>query len=298
VASVLIEKPASGDFLSLIDGGYGLHYSALLEYREGRGMVDFCQMDVTGRTETEPAAEALMRGVLLRAGAWKSEERRKAVYVGEPAGRRHLEATGVAVRDYAGGKLSPGEVLIMGPGGTRNLNGEAANVAEWLKGGGHLLAIGLDQTEAEAVLPFKVTMKKAEHIATTFDSPKADSLLAGIGPAEVYNRDPRELPLIASGAEILGDGVLAQAEKFKVVFCQMVPWQFDGNGPLNLKRTHRRASFLVSRLLGNMGVGGATPILERFHRAVNPAEPESRWLKGLYLDRPVEWDDPYRFFRW
>jgi hypothetical protein len=23
-----------------------------------------------------------------------------------------------------------------------------------------------------------------------------------------------------------------------------------------------------------------------------------RWLDGLYLDRPAEWDDPYRFFRW
>ena len=23
-----------------------------------------------------------------------------------------------------------------------------------------------------------------------------------------------------------------------------------------------------------------------------------RWLDGLYLDVPEEWDDPYRFFRW
>jgi hypothetical protein len=23
-----------------------------------------------------------------------------------------------------------------------------------------------------------------------------------------------------------------------------------------------------------------------------------RWLDGLYLTRPAEWDDPYRFFRW
>jgi hypothetical protein len=27
-------------------------------------------------------------------------------------------------------------------------------------------------------------------------------------------------------------------------------------------------------------------------------EPETRWLSGLYLDVPEEWDDPYRFFRW
>ena len=57
VASVLIEKPARGDFLPILDGGYSLQYSPLLEYREGKGMVLFCQMDVTGRTETDPAAD-------------------------------------------------------------------------------------------------------------------------------------------------------------------------------------------------------------------------------------------------
>ena len=25
---------------------------------------------------------------------------------------------------------------------------------------------------------------------------------------------------------------------------------------------------------------------------------EKRWLDGLYLDAPEEWDDPYCYFRW
>jgi hypothetical protein len=34
-------------------------------------------------------------------------------------------------------------------------------------------------------------------------------------------------------------------------------------------------------------------------RAVPISDPtEGRWLEGLYLDVPQEWDDPYRFFRW
>ena len=49
VASVLIEKPACGDFMPLVDGGYSLQYSPLMEYREGQGLVIFCQMDVTAR---------------------------------------------------------------------------------------------------------------------------------------------------------------------------------------------------------------------------------------------------------
>ena len=36
VASALIEKPAHGDFLPILDGGYSLQYASLLEHREGR----------------------------------------------------------------------------------------------------------------------------------------------------------------------------------------------------------------------------------------------------------------------
>jgi hypothetical protein len=47
-----------------------------------------------------------------------------------------------------------------------------------------------------------------------------------------------------------------------------------------------------------MGVAGSTPLLSRFRSPVVPANAEKRWLDGLYLDQPEEWDDPYRFFCW
>jgi beta-galactosidase len=37
VASALIEKPARGDFLPILEGGFGLQYATLMEYREGKG---------------------------------------------------------------------------------------------------------------------------------------------------------------------------------------------------------------------------------------------------------------------
>ena len=65
---------------------------------------------------------------------------------------------------------------------------------------------------------------------------------------------------------------------------------------MNLKRTFRRVSYLVNRLAANLGAACVTPILDRF---ASPARAgEHRWLDGLYLDVPEEWDDPYRFFRW
>jgi hypothetical protein len=154
----------------------------------------------------------------------------------------------------------------------------------------------LEPDDVAALLPLKVTMRKAEHIASFFEPLGLNSLLAGIGPADVHNRDPRELSLVASGAEIFGDGVLAKAGN--AVFVQMAPWQFEGGQQSNLKRTFRHASVLLNRLLANMGVAGSTPLLERFDRPVDVTKAEKRWLDGLYLDQPEEWDDPYRFFRW
>jgi beta-galactosidase len=298
VASVLIEKPARGDFLPIVDGGYSLQYAPLLEYREGKGMVLFCQMDVTGRTESEPVAEALARNILNYVSTWKPAPRREALYVGESAGKKHLESVGLSLGTYSRKALSADRVLIVGPGGGKELAGDAKAIAEWLGAGGHLLAVGLGESDARAFLPFEVRMKEGEHIAAYFEPAGVKSLLAGVGPADVHNRDPRTFPLVTGGAVVVGDGILARSKKGHVVFCQLAPWRFDPTKQMNLKRTFRRTSCLLTRLVGNMGVAGSTPILARFARPARKPAAERRWLKGLYLDVPEEWDDPYRFFRW
>jgi hypothetical protein len=298
VASVLIEKPARGDFLPILDGGYGLQYSPLLEYREGKGVVLFCQTDLTGRTESEPAADTMARNVIQYMSAWKPGPGRRALYMGDPAGMKHLEAAGQSLGFYAKSELASDCVLIVGPGGGRQLAGDRRAITRWLQAGGKLLAIGLDGAEAEACLPFRVDTKTGEHIAAFFEPPGMKSPLAGIGPADVHNRDPRVLPLVAGGAVPTGDGILATAKDSNVIFCQLVPWQFDAREPMNQKRTFRCASRLVTRLAANLGVASSTPLLSRFSRPVDAKTPEQRWLNGFYLDVPEEWDDPYRFFRW
>jgi hypothetical protein len=298
VASVLIEKPARGDFMCILDGGYSLQYSPLMEYREGKGMVLFCQMDITGRTEDDPAAQTLARNILRYVSAWKPAPRRQVIYVGDPAGRQHLESAGIALTSYDAPSLSANHVLVVGEGGEQKLARNAAAIADWLKAGGYLLAVGLDEQQVNAFLPLKVRMKEAEHIASYFEPSGINSLFVGVGPADVHSREPRQLPLVSAGVTIIGDGVLARAENFNIVFCQLAPWQFDSKQPQNVKRTFRRTSYLLARLLANMGAAGSTPVPERFGSPVDTSKDEKRWLEGLYLDVPEEWDDPYRFFRW
>ena len=184
--------------------------------------------------------------------------------------------------------MTPDRVLSSAPAAARSWPADAAAIADWLKAGGNLLAIGLDEADANAFLPFKVAMKKAEHIAAYFEPLDAKSLLAGVGPADVHNRDPRELPLVTAGATVIGDGVLAQAEDVNVVFCQLVPWQFDharsrrtSSGPSAAPRSSYRGC------AANMGVAGATPILARFRRprGGRPSASNAGWTASTSTSR-------------
>jgi len=340
VASVLIEKPTIGDFLPLVDGGFNLQYSPLMEYREGEGVILFCQMDVIGRTEDDAAAKLLVANMLQYVSEYSPKPRRTALYVGAPEGRLHFEQAGLLLDEYKTGILTSEQFLVVGPGGGAQLAPHRKDIATWLKSGGHILAIGTDEQEARAFLPFGVTMNPAEHICTYFEPARMKSLLTGIGPAEVQIRNPHQLPLVTDDAAlvsdakqipptpfvkggdkkewrqkliVVGNGVLAFVltakaelrsrqvvdENANVVFCQLVPWQFDYQKLYHFKMTFRRTSFLVTRLLANMGVSGVTPMLSRFSSPVaEDVETQMRWLTGLYLDQPVEMDDPYRFFRW
>jgi hypothetical protein len=290
-----------------LEGGYALQYSPLLEYREGRGLVLFCQMDVAGRTETDPAAETLANNILRYIDTWRPPPRRTSVYAGEAAGLDWLQSCGIKAVPFKGEPLQADQVLLVGPGDESDLAAQLKPAASWVKAGGRTLILGARQDEVNAILPTPVTLKTAEHIAASFTPFTTDSLLAGVSPADVQNRDPRDLPLVTKGATVFGDGVLALAGN--VVFCQIVPWRFDSSPEkFNQRRTFERTSFAVSRVLANLGVSGTTQLLERFAEPLpQSTEPSlikittsntARWLDGLYLTQPTEWDDPYRFFRW
>jgi hypothetical protein len=290
VASVLIEKPARGDFLPFYDGGFSLQYSPLLEYHEGSGFVLFCQMDVTGRTEREPVADRLTRSIFAHAAEWKPEPARKAVYVGDPAGRQFLEKAGIATDVYTGGKILTDQALIAAPGSGNILAANKEAIREWIKDDGFILALGLDATEANAFMPEKVDIQKAEYISTLHNPLGAGP--EGVSRADLHNRDPRELPLVTLSGTIDGDGVLATNGSGRVVFCQLMPWTYDYSKQYNLKRTFRRTAFVVSRLLGNMGVRAATPLLERFNKPViRIKRKHAGWMVCIWMCRR-KWTTP------
>ncbi|MBN2449998.1 MAG: hypothetical protein JXR77_06395, partial [Lentisphaeria bacterium] len=303
VASVLIEKPARGDFLPICDGGFSLQYSPLLEYREGRGMILFCQMDVTARSESDPAADTLVRNILRYADTWRPHPVRQVVHAGAVDGLHHLAYAGIAVQPYDGGAIPPDRILIVGAGAPAVP--ARGDVSAFLDGGGRLLALGLDAGAVDAFLPGAIRTEPGEHIATWFEPFPSGSPLAGISPADVHNRDPRTLPLVVGGATPFGNGVLAGDRDGDTVYCQLTPYRMasppagaeesprpretDAPPPTTaltehhpLRRTYRRASYLLTRLLANMGAPCHTPLLSRFGTPPRSGEVESVLRNGRF----------------
>lgn len=297
VASVVIEKPASGDFVPIIDAGYALQYAALMEYREGKGMVVFCQLDVSGRSEPEPAAEQIVKHLIGYALHWTNPVRRPVYYAGVAEGLAHLKSAGLQPTNVSG-KTIPGDALLIVGAGYEAVGYSSRNLNEWIAGGGHTLAIGLTGNELSMLVvdAVKIDHRDKEHIASHFDVPGLQTWLAGVCPADVHNRVPQVAALIAGGANVTGNGILARSDQHNVCFCQLAPWNFNARGPMNQKRTFRRFAALTARIASNLGADSRTVLTSHF--AAVPDDHQQRWLAGLYLDTPEEWDDPYRFFGW
>ena len=180
-------------------------------------------MDVTGRTESDPAAETLSEHLAVRFRL-ESGRRPEAIYVGRSGREAHLEHAGIAPGPTRPGSFRPTRSSSSGRAAGKTLAADARPSREFMKAGGKVLALGLDQEEANSSFRAGADEGQQEHISTFFEPFGADSLLAGIGPADVHNRGARHLRSSSGGEQVVGDGVLAKAQDANVVFCQLPPY--------------------------------------------------------------------------
>jgi len=279
LANVLLEKPSVGDFTPLLDGGFALQYAPLLEYREGKGRILFCQVEVTGRSESDPAAERLAVNLL--------DYIRTAPPV---SGKRFIVLAGTEFKAMLGSLRLNGEtadpaaadLIVAGPGGAAY-----PDLTKEVAGGKTLLAFGLSAAELKRLLPELPAEdgKNRPSLPARFDHP----LLAGISNLDTYFQTRLDYAAV-DGKELaafpVGKGVC--------VAVGVTPGMLDYNALFRLRSSYRRRLFLVSQLLRNGGIASASPLLERFKSApaANP------WLDSFYVQPPIAGDDPYRYYHW
>lgn len=275
VATVIPEKPTRGDFRPLVDGGWGLQYAPLIDWRVEFGRVTLCQLDVTGRTVTEPAADDLVRRLVFRLADEAESGALEAVWV-KPHGRDAWTALHHGNWGILEADAHPGRQVHMVTSGARKPVGFDDRVAnEGLK----VLCIGLDAAETKAWCPVPIEVAPTNGAYFTRIE-KMPPELNGVSNAELAWHGAMDFAAIGDG---VGEGTaslrVVRHGKGCYVFMQLAPWRIDDFSKPYLRATKRRTWQLFCRLLGAMNAGS------RNHRV-------------QYADAPVAEDDPYRFFNW
>lgn len=273
ITEVSIEKPPVGDWSPLLQCGFDLQYTPLVEFSEGRGRIVFCQLAVSGRTEMEPQADEIVRLALERLDRAVPVERRQVCYLGGAEGAELLDSLHIAHVPFSG-QPSPGTLLVLGPGAKPgDLTGAVA-------AGMNVLALGLGAAELEAILPGRFELTPGEYFSDYVSGLGEVPEFAGIGNAELHWRGRMAFDAFASGTP--GGRALGSVRVGRGIFAvaQLPPWKFDTE-EFYYRTTRRRAVFLVSRLLANLGGGaqsGFCTLFDGNRGNLNYELPNGRWI--------------------
>ncbi|MCK6491536.1 MAG: hypothetical protein L6R48_25070, partial [Planctomycetes bacterium] len=226
VASVAIEVPQKGAFRPLVECGFDLAYSPLLEWRHGRGRVVFCQLDLTGRVGVDPAATRVARALLAGLSAPVDPATRALQVLGDGGDAKALAALGFAAGDGAG-TLVASPLGAAGPAGLRYAVAGAAAAPGWTA------VAALDATPALDPLPIGGVT---------------------IGPALLRFR----LPL---AAQTRGGALVASADGVPAI--GVAPTAADGGERSRARLTALRLRTLYQRALTGLGARSDEAVVRR-----------------------------------
>ncbi|MBS1369425.1 MAG: hypothetical protein HPZ91_05650 [Lentisphaeria bacterium] len=246
VNGVLLEKPSTGNFLPLMQGGFDLQYAPLLELTEGKGRVLFSQLEISGRTENDPEALEILKQILRRLDRAENMAERKVFYSGDRRGEELLRELGIVFAPMPE-KISPDSLLVLGPG-----TAIPEQMRSAVDSGLSVLALGLGEAELKPFLPAGETVTKGRFYSDYVTGLRSIPEFAGISNADLHWRLALQMDSFAP--EGVGGRALRlwRSGRGKVVALQVVPWMFDPK-EFQLRTTVRRNTFLLSRLLHNLG---------------------------------------------
>lgn len=247
VASVLPEKPQSGNWLPLLSAGFDLQYAPVLEYRNGKGVVLFSQLDICGRTETEPEALRELNRMLVRLDRSSPRSEKSLYHAGGTLGELLLRARNMPFESAERCTDSDG-VLVITP--EWKLEG---NLPEKVRNGLTVLALGLSGEELNRLFPGFFRTQSGKWYAGFAGDMVSTPEFAGITSADLHWRNGWEGDLFLVGSREGRSLKIIRHGKGKIVALQTAPWSFDEE-EAQYRTTIRRQNFLVSRLLYNLGV--------------------------------------------
>jgi hypothetical protein len=213
VATVLPEKPSRGDWRAHVDGGFDLQYAPLLEWRTGKGSVIFCQLDVTARTDADPAADDVTRALVASVPS-------------------STEQTPVFL--LQGGQPIPSDLLAA------------------VRSGATALCAGFSAAEVKAVWPDAPVADVKEAVYGRIEQlpPELNGLSNADWAWHGTMDFAAFTDSVETGNSAIR---VVRAGKGRFVFWQVPPWMIDDVRRPYLRTSRRRAEAAFSRLKANLG---------------------------------------------
>ena len=258
ICSVPLEKPSAGNFLPLMQGGFDLQYTPALELKAGRGIALFSQFDLSGRTESEPEAEEILKKLILRLDLSMAAVPRPTWYAGNQEGRQLLKDLLISARDTD--TIPENGVLIVTPGAV------LPELTEAVENGLNVLLLGLSGRELNALLPGRFETHPGKYYSDYAEGIAELPEVCGVSNADLHWR--KELSMDAFDSSGVGGRALRVGKIGRgiVIALQVAPWMFDPQ-EFQFRTSRRRNSGAVARLLFNLGAESQPGIWEQLFPA-------------------------------
>jgi len=279
VASVLIEKPTTGNFSPILDGGFALQYAPLLEYTEGQGRVLISQIDSSARTSNEPAANNYILNCISYLLSAKVPEYKTVKIISNSLFKKEISKYHLQniVED-----INSAQVIILGPGGDNY-----PDLTGFVNSGKTVVMLGLNSKQARDVLPGeKFTDLKSQASQYADLSDPFFSSISNLDTAFQIRLDYA----VHEGRELSSKSI----GKGKLIFSGVIPEMLNSAEFPRLRSNYRRRAFLVGQLFRNCGIGSSSDFILKLNGKLD----ENSWLSSYYLQMPVSSDDPYRYYHW
>jgi hypothetical protein len=244
-ATCVYTKPHYAPVVPILESGYDLTDSPLLEAAIDRGRVVLCQVDVTPRYGTDPVATRLVDNILRELAVRGTEPLLPCACTG-PSARAWVRPFGVEPATFDGHAKS---LIVVG---TEPLAGaeKKSLLAAVAQGATALLLPGslLAADVGESTTPRRCFLAR----------PGGDPLLAGVSDADLYLKAWTELPAVAveNGWQALAEPAVVARKPFgrgQIVACLLDPAHCGEHGRI---KTLRLWNVLLANLHARRSIEG------------------------------------------
>lgn len=235
VSTLPLRRPQHGNFRTLISGGFDQEWAALIEFYQGKGCAVFCQADVSGRSQNDPAAETLVLQTIEYLKSYKAPELGAAAFCGDVKTLEWLKRFDPELTNSP----EKANLLLAGPGGDPVIQKQW--LEKYVKEDGKTMIVlwpgtGSDLKWISPDISISLIKEhdKQFYKAVLTDAEKQNKLFDGVSADDFFFRFRRpELPLLTkvpAGGKILAGGIFAEipSGKGRVIICMLDPSLHEG----------------------------------------------------------------------